>query len=173
MTQKLYWIVISIVLGSGTTLLSQSTEAPTSEGYLLLGSANRGAGEPSVFVNPKDPDNPIVAAMATPVSRRRFCRQDHRIHVVSPTATWSRRSCSSAGAIRRRGRAAVLLTNTRNCSGCMAIPGITTRGWSPAARSSRWRLALCDITAEVYQVSDRVTGAGKRRVWQIAEPAGA
>ena len=47
MTQKLYWIVISIVLGSGTTLLAQSTEAPTSEEYLLLGSANPNGAAPA------------------------------------------------------------------------------------------------------------------------------
>jgi len=32
---------------------------------LLLGSANRGAGEPIIFVNPKDYDNILVVAMAT------------------------------------------------------------------------------------------------------------
>src|SRR5881296_2355040 len=36
-----------------------------SEEYLLLGSPNRGAGEPIIFVNPKDSSNIIVAAMAT------------------------------------------------------------------------------------------------------------
>ena len=65
MTRKFYWIAVSILLGSGTILLSQSNEGPKSEEYLLLGSANRGAGEPVVFVNPKDPDNIIVVAMAT------------------------------------------------------------------------------------------------------------
>jgi hypothetical protein len=43
----------------------KSSEAPKSEEYLLLGSPNRGAGEPFIFVNPKDNDNIIVAAMAT------------------------------------------------------------------------------------------------------------
>ena len=37
----------------------------TREEFLLLGSPNRGAGEPIVFVNPTDPENIIVAAMAT------------------------------------------------------------------------------------------------------------
>lgn len=36
-----------------------------SEEYLLLGSPNRGAGEPWVFVNPKNPKNILVVAMAT------------------------------------------------------------------------------------------------------------
>jgi len=50
---------------SATLLLSQTASAPKSEEYLLLGSPNRGAGEPFVFVNPKDHNNIIVAAMAT------------------------------------------------------------------------------------------------------------
>src|SRR5436190_12468356 len=45
--------------------LAQSAPEPKSEEYLLLGSPNRGAGEPWVFANPKDPDNIIVVAMAT------------------------------------------------------------------------------------------------------------
>jgi hypothetical protein len=44
---------------------AQDAAAPKSEEYLLLGSVNRGAGEPIIFVNPKDHDNIIVAAMAT------------------------------------------------------------------------------------------------------------
>jgi len=44
---------------------SQTASASKSEEYLLLGSPNRGAGEPFVFVNPKDHNNIIVAAMAT------------------------------------------------------------------------------------------------------------
>ena len=43
----------------------QEAAAPKSDEYLLLGGVNRGAGEPFVFVNPKDHDNIIVAAMAT------------------------------------------------------------------------------------------------------------
>src|SRR5437016_1683084 len=52
---------------SGAVLLSQPApeEPPKSEEYLLLGSPNRGAGEPIIFVNPKDANNIIVAAMAT------------------------------------------------------------------------------------------------------------
>ena len=53
MTQKFNWIAVSILLGSGTILLSQSNEGPKPEEYLLLGNANPGAGEP------------IVIAMAT------------------------------------------------------------------------------------------------------------
>src|SRR5438045_1287103 len=41
------------------------SNAPKSEEYLLLGNPNRGAGEPIIFVNPKDPNNIIVTAMAT------------------------------------------------------------------------------------------------------------
>ena len=43
----------------------QAASQPQSEEYLLLGSPNRGAGEPFVYSNPKDRDNIIVAAMAT------------------------------------------------------------------------------------------------------------
>jgi hypothetical protein len=43
----------------------QSAEEPESDEYLLLGNPNRGAGEPWVVVNPKDPDNILVVAMAT------------------------------------------------------------------------------------------------------------
>lgn len=46
-------------------LQAQSGDEPKSEEYLLLGSPNRGAGEPIIFVNPKDPNNIIVTAMAT------------------------------------------------------------------------------------------------------------
>src|SRR4051795_10144079 len=59
----------SILLGFGvlsaSVLLSQTPAAPKSEEYLLLGSPNRGAGEPIIFVNPKDANNMIVVAMAT------------------------------------------------------------------------------------------------------------
>jgi len=72
MKQKAGWqaLLSGLVALSATGLLSQTTEAPKpdaskSEEYLLLGSPNRGAGEPFVFVNPKDSDNIIVAAMAT------------------------------------------------------------------------------------------------------------
>jgi hypothetical protein len=44
---------------------SPTAGLPPSEEYLLLGSANRGAGEPIIFVNPTDSNNMIVAAMAT------------------------------------------------------------------------------------------------------------
>lgn len=46
-------------------LNAQPAGAPKSEEYLLLGSPNRGAGEPIIFVNLKDPNNIIVVAMAT------------------------------------------------------------------------------------------------------------
>ena len=57
--------LIGVAALSATLLLSQTTAAPRSEEYLLLGSANRGAGEPIIFVNPKDYDNILVVAMAT------------------------------------------------------------------------------------------------------------
>ena len=50
---------------SATLLLSQPANSPKSDEYLLLGSPNRGAGEPIVFVNPQDHNNIIVTAMAT------------------------------------------------------------------------------------------------------------
>src|SRR5437764_151366 len=62
-------ILTAVLLGfatlSATLLLSQTSEKPRSEEFLLLGSANRGAGEPIIFVNPKDANNMVVAAMAT------------------------------------------------------------------------------------------------------------
>ena len=53
---------------AGTAALSWQTPSaavPPSDEVLLLGSANRGAGEPIIFVNPKDSNNIIVVAMAT------------------------------------------------------------------------------------------------------------
>ncbi len=47
------------------TAQAHATAASQSEEYLLLGSPNRGAGEPWVVVNPKDPGNILVVAMAT------------------------------------------------------------------------------------------------------------
>jgi hypothetical protein len=44
---------------------SQSAKKLPSDEYLLLGNPNRGAGEPWVVVNPKDPNNILVVAMAT------------------------------------------------------------------------------------------------------------
>jgi hypothetical protein len=57
----------AMLFAAGSGLLSQTAPAsvPASEEFLLLGSPNRGAGEPIVFVNPKDPSNVIVVAMAT------------------------------------------------------------------------------------------------------------
>gem|GEM_PF-1111023 len=62
------WVALSVCAILVTTvLLAQQASQPQyqSEEYLLLGSPNRGAGEPFVFSNPKDRDNIIVAAMAT------------------------------------------------------------------------------------------------------------
>jgi hypothetical protein len=65
-----FWVALGGCAILMSTLLlaqtaSQTASQPQSEEYLLLGSANRGAGEPFVFVNPKDHNNIIVAAMAT------------------------------------------------------------------------------------------------------------
>lgn len=56
---------IALIMCSAPVLQSQQAERPKSEEYLLFGDANRGAGEPFIFVNPKNPENMIVAAMAT------------------------------------------------------------------------------------------------------------
>jgi hypothetical protein len=55
----------ALVVFVATALRSQSSSAPASDEYLLLGSVDRGAGEPIIFVNPKDSNNIIVVAMAT------------------------------------------------------------------------------------------------------------
>ena len=61
------------ILGGGGSAYGQGrgTGAPTvpaptykSEEYLLIGDAVRGAGEPVIVVNPKNPNNIIVGAMA-------------------------------------------------------------------------------------------------------------
>jgi len=52
-------------LTAQSSLPALSNDDIKSDEYLLLGDADRGAGEPWVFVNPKDPQNIIVAAMAT------------------------------------------------------------------------------------------------------------
>lgn len=61
-----FWMALSgCAVLSATLLLSQPVDSPKSEEYLLLGSPNRGAGEPFIVVNPKDHNNIIVVAMAT------------------------------------------------------------------------------------------------------------
>src|SRR5437870_4153889 len=45
--------------------MTQMTETPVSDEYLILGDANRGAGEPMIAVNRKDPNNILIVAMAT------------------------------------------------------------------------------------------------------------
>src|SRR5205085_2751054 len=54
-----------IAMLSCSLLLSQTPAAPDSVEYLILGDANRGAGEPMIAVNRKDPNNIVIAAMAT------------------------------------------------------------------------------------------------------------
>ena len=58
---------VALLVLTGSVLFTQTAPAgaPVSDEYLLLGSPNRGAGEPIIFVNPKDSDNIIVVAMAT------------------------------------------------------------------------------------------------------------
>jgi len=64
-----YSLVVAAVCAAGITgtiLWSQNgADASKSEEYLILGSPNRGAGEPIIWVNPKDSNNIIVTAMAT------------------------------------------------------------------------------------------------------------
>lgn len=57
--------VAGIVALTATMLQGQTQQKPASDEYLLLGNADRGAGEPWVFINPKDHRNIIVVAMAT------------------------------------------------------------------------------------------------------------
>ena len=71
-TQSRSWsaVVYGLTALSATVVLSQTAAPPQSEEfksdeYLILGGPNRGAGEPMVFVNPKDSNNIIVVAMAT------------------------------------------------------------------------------------------------------------
>ena len=66
MTPNRNWAaLLAPVLLTTAIVFSQTPEAPKSDEYLLLGNPNRGAGEPILFVNPKDSDNIIVVAMAT------------------------------------------------------------------------------------------------------------
>ena len=63
-------VVFGVTTLSAAVLLSQTASPPQTEEfksdeYLILGSPNRGAGEPMVVVNPKDSNNIIVVAMAT------------------------------------------------------------------------------------------------------------
>lgn len=46
-----------------STLPVDATTSHKGEEYLLIGDAVRGAGEPVIAINPKDPDNIIVGAM--------------------------------------------------------------------------------------------------------------
>jgi hypothetical protein len=66
MSNRLLYIPpITLAFFSAAMLFSQTADTPKSEEYLLLGSVDRGAGEPIVFVNPKDQNNILVVAMAT------------------------------------------------------------------------------------------------------------
>jgi len=62
---------VSVLALGGTALISQApatadqAETHQSDEFLLLGSPNRGAGEPMVVVNATDPANILVVAMAT------------------------------------------------------------------------------------------------------------
>ena len=48
-----------------TNLPVNETTSYKGEEYLLIGDAVRGAGEPVIAINPKDPNNIIVGAMAS------------------------------------------------------------------------------------------------------------
>ena len=70
MRRARFWIWVAFgvcaILVTTVLLAQQANQLQyQSEEYLLLGSPDRGAGEPFVFSNPKDRDNIIVAAMAT------------------------------------------------------------------------------------------------------------
>ena len=56
------WLGVVIVLASVALGRAQTSK---SEEYLLLGNANRGAGEPMVAVDPTNPNNIIVVAMGS------------------------------------------------------------------------------------------------------------
>jgi hypothetical protein len=68
MRGRKFWLV---VVSTGVAMLltavvsSQTPDAPKSEEYLILGDANRGAGEPMIAVNRKDPNNILIGAMAS------------------------------------------------------------------------------------------------------------
>ena len=64
---KLLFRAMLATLGCMACVVAQTpaNDAPKSEEFLLLGSPNRGAGEPIIFVNPKDSNNILVVAMAT------------------------------------------------------------------------------------------------------------
>src|ERR1700694_121694 len=57
------WVLTAIFTAS--IGISQMTETPVSEESLILGDANRGAGEPMIAVNRRDPNNTVIVAMAT------------------------------------------------------------------------------------------------------------
>ena len=64
---RVWCVAAPLLMGSLLACAPASAQASqhASEEYLLLGSPNRGAGEPWVFVNPNDPQNILVVAMAT------------------------------------------------------------------------------------------------------------
>jgi hypothetical protein len=61
-------VLIALSLSVVQLLHSQTATVPPdfkSDEYLILGNANRGAGEPMIAVNPKDPNNIVVVGMST------------------------------------------------------------------------------------------------------------
>src|SRR2546429_2424788 len=64
---KLLFRAMLATLGCMACVVAQTpaNDVPKSEEFLLLGSPSRGAGEPIIFVNSKDPNNILVVAMAT------------------------------------------------------------------------------------------------------------
>jgi len=69
-----YKAAIVAVLGAVIQTISavaQDQPKFASDEYLLIGDTNRGAGEPQVAINPKDPNNIVVVGSGAP----RFSRQ--------------------------------------------------------------------------------------------------
>ena len=72
-----YWpfafLVATVALGGSVTVAQdRKLELPVNQGtsykgeeYLLIGTAVRGSGEPVIAINPNNPDNIIVGAMAS------------------------------------------------------------------------------------------------------------
>jgi hypothetical protein len=69
MKHKRCWLgaLLGVALLAATAILSeaQNSDTPKSDEFLILGDANRGAGEPMIAVNRKDPNNIVIVAMAS------------------------------------------------------------------------------------------------------------
>ena len=58
-------ITVLTAILTASMAIPQTNQTPISEEYLILGDANRGAGEPMIAINRKDPNNILIVAMAT------------------------------------------------------------------------------------------------------------